>query len=171
MKTIKLLLILSIVSISSYSQKTDLTIFKNLIGKEWKAEGTWGDGTIFKQETIFMYDLNNSLVIVKSKGFTNKKQTQYGWRNHGIRKFDAETKTIKFWEFDIFGGVTEGTVKVDGKNIMYQYQYGESLVTDMWEYVDDHTYNLKIGDYADGTWKQIYLETQFKAEKSESSGR
>ncbi|MDH7445258.1 hypothetical protein [Aquimarina sp. 2201CG14-23] len=171
MKTIKIFILLAIISISSWSQETDLSIFKNLIGKEWKAEAKWGDGTIFKQETIFAFDLNNTLIIAKSKGFTDKKQSQYGWRNHGIRKFDTETKTIKFWEFDVFGGVTEGTVQVDGKNLIYQYQYGESLVTDMWEYVDDHTYNFKVGNYVDGNWKQVYLETQFKAEKSENSGR
>ncbi|WP_378182196.1 hypothetical protein [Aquimarina sp. SS2-1] len=163
MKTIKIFLLLATISVSSQSQETNLSIFNNLVGKEWKAEGIWGDGTVFKQETIFTFDLDKTLIIAKSKGFTNKDQTQYGWRNHGIRKFDTQTKSIKFWEFDVFGGVTEGIVYVDGKNLIYQYQYGESLITDMWEYVNDHTYNFKVGNYTDGNWKQIYLETQFKA--------
>ncbi|WP_299244260.1 hypothetical protein [uncultured Aquimarina sp.] len=165
MRTVKIFLLIAMVSISVQSQETDLSIFKNLVEKTWKAEGKWGDGTLFKQETIFKYDLDNTLVISKSKGFTDKNQTKYGSRNHGIRKFDSETKTIKFWEFDIFGGVTTGTVTIDKKNLIYQYQYGESLITDMWEYVDDYTYNFKVGDYTDGNWKQVYLETQFKAEK------
>ncbi|WP_027393034.1 hypothetical protein [Aquimarina latercula] len=147
------------------AQESNLVVFENLIDKEWKAIGTWGDGTAFKQETIFKFDLNRTIVIAKSKGFTDKKQTKYGSRNHGIRKFDQETNTIKFWEFDIFGGVTKGIVIVDGKNILYQYQYGSSLVTDMWEYVDNNTYNFKVGNYVDGSWKQIYLETQFRTEK------
>lgn len=145
------------------AQESNLYAFKNLINKEWKAEGKWGNGSIFKQQTIFKYDLDSTLVIARSKGFTNQEQTEYGWRNHGIRKFDKTSNTIKFWEFDIFGGLTEGTVIIDGKNILYQYQYGDSLVTDMWEYVDDNTYNFKVGSYKNNTWKQIYLETQFKA--------
>ncbi|WP_108802080.1 hypothetical protein [Aquimarina sp. Aq107] len=155
--------------ISAQESKPDLSIFENLINKEWKANGTWGDGTMFKQETIFKFELNQTIVIAKSKGFTDKKQTKYGLRNHGIRKFDQETNTIKFWEFDIFGGVTEGTVIPDGKNILYQYHYGNSLVTDMWEYVDNNTYNFKVGNYLNGKWEQIYLETQFKAERSNSN--
>ncbi|AXT51256.1 hypothetical protein D1818_10610 [Aquimarina sp. BL5] len=168
-KTFKIFLLIVIISISTQSQETDLSIFKNLIGKKWKAEGKWGDGTVFKQETIFKFDLDNTLVITRSKGFVDPKQTKYGWRNHGIRKFDKETKTIKFWEFDIFGGVTEGAITVDGKNLIYQYQYGKSIVTDMWEYVNDHTYNFKVGEYVDSKWKQVYLETKFKAKKSDNS--
>lgn len=145
-----------------FAQEPNLDAFENLVNKEWKAEGKWGNGTVFKQETIFKYDLNNTLVIARSKGFTNQKQTEYGWRNHGVRKFDKNSNSIMFWEFDVFGGLTEGTVIIDGKNILYQYQYGDSLVTDMWEYVDDNTYNFKVGSYENGTWKQIYLETQFK---------
>ncbi|MHA7056151.1 hypothetical protein ACWGOQ_0002955 [Aquimarina sp. M1] len=98
-----------------------------------------------------MFDLNNTLLIAKSKGFTDKQQTKYGWRNHGIRKFDTKMKTIKFWEFDVFGGGTKGTVTTDGKNIIYRYQYRESLVTDFWEHVDNHTYNFKVEDYEKGT--------------------
>ncbi|WP_299603268.1 hypothetical protein [uncultured Aquimarina sp.] len=145
------------------AQEPNLDAFKNLVNKEWKAEGKWGNGSVFKQETTFKYDLHNTLVIARSKGFTNQEQTEYGWRNHGVRKFDKTSKTIKFWEFDVFGGLTEGTIVVDGKNILYQYQYGDSLVTDMWEYVDDNTYNFKVGSYQNGVWKQVYLETQFKA--------
>ena len=146
-----------------YTQRSDLTMFEPLMGKVWKAEGKWGDGSAFKQEIEFSYDLNKTLVIAKSKGFINKEQTEYGPRNHGIRKYNSEDKTIKFWEFDVFGGVTTGEIKIEGKNILYVYQYGESLVTDMWEYVDKNTYNFRVGSYQDGTWKQVYLETQFKA--------
>ncbi|WP_109299670.1 hypothetical protein [Aquimarina sp. AU474] len=165
MKTIKIYLVLLLISISSWGQESDLSIFESLTGKVWKAEGSWGDGSAFKQEIVFSFDLNNTIVITKSKGFTNKEQTQYGARNHGIRKFDTNTKTIKFWEFDVFGGLTKGEVKVVGKNILYQYQYGETIVTDMWEYVDENTYNFKVGNYENDTWKQLYLETQFKAKK------
>ncbi|MBQ4818516.1 hypothetical protein [Aquimarina sp. MMG016] len=171
MKTYAIYILLTLISFSSWSQESDLSIFEPLTGKLWKAEGKWGDDSKFKQEIIFLYELNHTLVIAKSKGFTNKEQTEYDFRNHGIRKYDAETKTIKFWEFDIFGGVTEGTIKAEGKNIIYQYQYGESLVTDMWEYVNENTYNFKVGSYIDGKWKQIYLETQFKAEQTENNGR
>lgn len=67
--------------------------------------------------------------------------------------------------FDNLVGKTwkaEGTVVVEGKNIQYQYNYGGVLVTYMWEYVNDSTYQFTVGKFEDGTWKQTYLSTQFK---------
>ncbi|MEM9076492.1 MAG: VOC family protein [Bacteroidota bacterium] len=146
------------------AQNNPLSFFETLMNKTWKAEGNWEDGSIFKQEITFEYGLDSTLIVAKSKGFTNTEHTIFGNRNHGIRKYNAETNTIDFWEFDVFGGLTQGTLRKEAKNILYTYSYGEAMVTDMWEYVDANTYNFKVGDYVNGQWKQIYLSTQFKAE-------
>ena len=148
------------------AQENPLSGFNNLVGKTWKAEGIWADSTKFKQEIAFRYSLGTNTVITESKGYINEEKTKYGRRNHGIRKYDLENKTIKFWEFDVFGGLTEGRVIFRGKDILYSYTYGGAEVTDLWEYVDDTTYNYKVGTYVDGEWRQTYLETQFKTEKS-----
>lgn len=162
-KVVGLLGLILITSLTSNAQENPLQVFDLLIGKTWKAQGNWSDGSKFKQEIDFSYALEGHAILTKSKGYTNKEQTQYGHRNHGIRKYNAENQTLEFWEFDVFGGVTKGTVIVEGKNLLYQYNYGESVVTDSWEYVDDNTYNFKVGNYTDGVWEQVYLETQFKA--------
>ncbi|MDC6364461.1 MULTISPECIES: VOC family protein [Flavobacteriaceae] len=151
-----------VVCASSKAQLNKLDIFDNLVGKTWEAEGEWGDGSKFKQEITFQYSLDSTLIIADSKGFTNKEQTNYGPRNHGIRKLDPQTNSIKFWEFDIFGGTTEGSVKSKDKDIIYSYAYGESTITDYWAYVDDHTYDFTVGAYKDGAWEQTYLKTQFR---------
>ena len=140
-------------------------MFDNLVGKSWKASGNWGDGNKFNQEIKFDYSLDSTIVIAKSIGFINKEQTKLGLRNHGIRQYDKITKSIKFWEFDVFGELTKGSVFSEGKNIVYQYTYGTSTITDMWEYVDDSTYNLIVGTYENGEWKQVYLSTKFKKTK------
>lgn len=158
---IKLLLLTLFISITTFGQKSELSIFDNLVSKTWKAEGEWGNGTKFMQEITFTYSLDKKLVIAESIGFVDKAQTKLGPRNHGIRQFDAATNTIKFWEFDVFGGLTQGTVSAEGKNIVYQYKYGDAIITDMWEYVDDSTYNFKVGSYENGQWKQVYLSTRF----------
>lgn len=161
-----IVLLAFVLFIQVHAQQNKLDFFDNLIGKTWKAEGTWGDGTKFKQEIELKYSLDSVLVIANAIGYTDKQQTMLGSRNHGIRKFDMETGTIKFWEFDVFGGVTEGTVTTKGKDIIYTYAYGESTVTDYWEYVDDNTYNFTIGSYENGQWKQKYLTTKFTSPKT-----
>lgn len=146
-------------------QDGDLSAFKNLVNKTWSAQGEWANGQEFKQEVSFRFDLENTVIITNSKGFVNKEQTKYGNRNHGVRHYDKTSKSIKFWEFDVFGNVTTGTVITQGKNIMYQYKYGDDLVTDMWEYVDDSTYNFKVGTYTNGKWEHIYLSSVFKEKR------
>lgn len=150
-------------TVNAFCQEKALSIFEPLMGKTWEAHGNWRNGTKFKQEVTFEYSLDSTLVITRSKGFTDQEQSRYGDRNHGIRKFDNDNNVIEFWEFDVFGGVTHGEVVQDGKNILYHYRYGESRITDMWEFEDHGTYNFTVGEYSNGKWKQKYLETQFKA--------
>ena len=145
------------------SQEHELSIFENLVGKTWKAEGNWGDGSKFFQEIDVRYSMDKSIVVLESIGFIDKDQTQIGLRNHGIRQYDSASKSIRFWEYDVFGGLTKGTVSSIGNDIMYQYSYAETFVTDYWTYVNDSTYNLKIGVFENGEWKQTFSNVVFKA--------
>ncbi len=155
-----LILIVGMMSFQINAQ--DLSLFSPLMDKVWYAEGIWGDGSSFKQEIEFNYALEGSIVVAKSKGFIDQSQTQYGNRNHGIRKVNPESGKIEFWEFDVFGGVTQGEVTSSGRDIIYTYKYGSSIVTDYWKYVDDDTYQYTVGSYSDGKWNQKYLETRFE---------
>ena len=144
------------------SQENRLYGFDNLVDKIWIADGKWSNGSKFKQEVTYSYDLNKTIVIANSKGFTNQAQTEYGNRNHGVRQYNAKEDKVEFWEFDVFGGVTKGTVEFKDKTIFYHYKYGESMVTDCWKYVDDNTYKFTVGSYKDGEWEAVYLQTEFK---------
>ena len=163
MKTYILLILL--IPTFTFSQIHPIKIFEPLVGYSWSAEGTWGDGSTFKQEITYEFSLNGKLVISKSKGFIDKEQTIYGLRNHGIRQFDAKKGKIRFWEFDIFDNVTEGTVEKNGRNFIYTYDYDGNIVTEMWIYKDEVTYGFIVGVYSDGEWQQKFLETQFKGQK------
>lgn len=146
----------------SLAQEASLAPFNCLIGDSWKAEGTWGDGSIFKQEISFEYSLDKQLIVTKTSGFTDQDQSSFGQRNLGIRKFDQKSTGVIFWEFDIFGGVTKGTVSFADKDIIYKYKYGNSSLTETWKYVDDDTYNYIVGVFENGKWQKKYLETQYK---------
>lgn len=140
-----------------------MSAFTPLLNKTWKAEGNWGDGSVFKQEVIFEKGLGKNMIIAKSRGFTNQKQTEYGDRNFGIRRYDPNTGEMKFWEFDVFGGLTEGRIEVDGKDIYYHYEYGETSLTDHWAYQDENTYGFTVGVLKDGKWQQKFLSATFEA--------
>ncbi|MCK8479812.1 hypothetical protein [Psychroserpens algicola] len=163
----KIILIMLLSTTFFYSQSSKLIIFENLVNKTWKAEGKWGDDSKFKQISTFEFALDSSIVIVKSEGYVDQKQEKFGMRNHGIRKYDKETNTILFWEFDVFGGLTKGELILEGKNMYYNYKYGNSIITDAWLWVNENEYNFKVGTYENGEWVQVYLETKFYSNKNE----
>lgn len=165
MRSLLFFSLIALLPATVFSQENPLDIFDKLVDKSWEAFGNWGDGSKFKQVISFRYALDSSIVITNSMGFTDNEQLTFGPRNHGIRQYDATSDSIRFWEFDVFGGATEGVVYSAGENIFYQYQYSGTTFTDMWEYVDDNTYNFKVGRYKDGVWQQIYLSTRFVAKK------
>lgn len=147
------------------SAQNKLSAFENLVGKTWKADGQWGDGSTFKQESTFNENIEGQLITVKSNGFINKELTQWGERNFGIRKWDDKKGTIVFTEYDVFGGKTQGTVSTtDNGDIIYQYPYGESTVTDYWKKINASLYKFTVGIYNNNKFEQIFLETYFKCE-------
>lgn len=154
---------------SGNAQDDPLSIFDPLVNATWTAEGKWGDGSAFKQEIYFEYYLSGRIVTANSNGFINSERTSFGKRNYGIRRYDSISGSIKFWEFDVFGGLTTGEVIPNGKNILYQYDYGNAKVTDMWEYVNDSTYNFIVGSFKDGQWEHRFLETEFTRKTPEIS--
>lgn len=158
-------LFLMFLPLLSFGQENPLSIFKPLEPYIWQAEGQWGDGSTFKQEIHFEFALNDNLVTVTSLGFTNAEQTEYGPRNHGVRQFDPASNSIRFWEFDVFGGITEGQVEGIDKNIVYTYSYQGTALTEMWIHKEETTYEFIVGVYDEGEWKQKFLVTEFRGVK------
>ncbi len=159
----KQLIILLLFSASLYSQTPLTQAFDPLIGRTWI---TANADSSFRQEVTFSYDLDSTLVIAESDGYTDQSRTQWGARNHGIRRYNPNSKEIEFYEFDVFGGLTEGKVTIEGKNLYYSYQYadaGDMILTDGWEYISDGEYAFKVGNRENGQWQQIFIESIFKA--------
>ena len=149
----------------SYAQSPELEVFDNLVGSLWKAEHTWANGSVFRQEYEFEWSLNKTLVKVKTYGFIDEQQSSYGLRNEGIRSWDSSKNEGQFYEFDIFGGTTKGVMIIEGYNIYYDYEYDGAKLRDAWELVDNDTYSYTIGTFENGEWGAKYLETEIKRVK------
>ncbi len=137
------------------------TAFAPLVGKTWRAQGSWGNGDPFQQEVRFHWDLEDAAVIAQSNGFIDRTNKTWGQRNHGIRYWNKREGKLQFAEYDIFGAVTEGSISLRENNIYYHYNYGGFLLTDAWEKIDELTYNFKVGVFSKGEWQDVYLSTQF----------
>lgn len=156
--------LLSIFLISSCIQvwaQNPLLAFNNLVNKTWKTEAEWVSKNAFYQEITFEYALDSTLVLTKTKGHINKEQTEIGNRNFGVRQYNKASKTLYFVEYDIFGGKTEGSIEVNGKDLIYTYAYGDAVLTEKWIYENPTTYTYKIGIWKNDTWETLYLESQF----------
>lgn len=150
-----------IYSSSLLAQEMPLSAFDILMDKEWKAEGTWADGSKFYQIKTFEYALDSTIIITKSIGFIDKEQKEIGQRNHGIIRFNSESNEIEFHEFDVFGGLTRGNIKYTDNEFIYIYQYGDYRIIDKWLKVDGKTYKFIVGDFTNNELGQIYLESKF----------
>jgi hypothetical protein len=159
-----LTLLFTVILTTTFAQQGHMDLFAPLMDRTWTAEGNWGDGSPFFQQVHFSYDLEGSVVIARSKGFIDTKQTQKGQRNLGLRRYDSVNGQWKFWEFDAFGGLTTGTVTGDSTEIRYTYTYGEATLTDLWKRIDANTYRYVVGSWGEADWDAIYLDTEFRAD-------
>lgn len=158
-------LLLSLVSVLAKAQEKDISIMDNLIGGTWQAKSSWNDGTPFKLKIEWQQGLTGQILKSKTYGFTDKNYMEFGLRNEGIVAFDQASGKLKFWEFDVFGGITEGQIRNTGKNIYYSYKYetssGTMELTDGWEYVTQNQYDYIIGqfDWDSAVWNNKFLVT------------
>jgi ketosteroid isomerase-like protein len=163
--TLIIVLLIGIIIQDLRGQKNELLAsFQPLLNRSWYANGEWGDGTIFKQKVKFVTELNGNLIKAVSEGFVDEARTEWGTRNHGIRSWNEECKCNKFWEFDVFGGMTTGKIELRKDTILYHYNYGGADITDSWMKVSDYKYDFIVGDWDGKSWKQKYLSTSFIAQ-------
>ncbi|HAI75591.1 MAG TPA: hypothetical protein DCM08_05030, partial [Microscillaceae bacterium] len=104
---------------------------------------------------------------VSTYDYTNSQAVEQAKRNYGIRAWDKEVQKMKFWEFDVFGGITTGEIKVEGNQIYYIYAYqsksGATLfLADIWSYADANTYTFQVCEYAEGKLGKEYLSTVYR---------
>lgn len=164
--TIILLVILTMNTVQAQNEKNTLEAFENLVGGTWEGKGAWGNGAPINQQITFEWGLSGKMIKVKTYGNVSQEGFEFGLRNEGVRMWSKESSEVKFWEFDIFGGITEGTVDTDGNNIYYRYLYetgqGTTELTDAWIHQDKNTYQYMVGVYQNGEWIQTYLSATMK---------
>ena len=139
-----------------------LTAFDNLVGSTWEVKGKWGNGEEFRQEYAFQWSLNKKMVKVQTKGTVDMLTKEYGLRNEGIRFWRENENKIVFYEFDVFGGITEGICNIEGKNIYYEYEYDGLTLRDSWIYQDENTYELVVASLENGKQKDVYQKSTVK---------
>ena len=147
------------VTVNLKAQKS-LEAFANLVPGTWISEGKQLGGHEGKAEKIYEWGLNEKLVKVKTYT-TDPKTLKFDLRNEGVRFWKANDELIHFYEFDAFGGITEGTVTINEKDIHYDYEYEGYKLRDSWIYVNADTYKYIVGVWEDGAWKEKFHEGQF----------
>jgi hypothetical protein len=168
MKTILITLLVSAMAFSQTAQDPPMTkeetykIYANLLGGKWETKGTWEIGAAYHQEKIVEMELTKKIFTVKTYDYIDSKKFDNSQRNYGIRAWDSKEQKMKFWEFDVFGGITTGEVLIDNNDIYHIYEYHDKTLVDAWIYVDKDTYTLKICEYNDGKFGKEYMTSTYK---------
>lgn len=128
-----------------------------LVGGTWTYEGKWPSGESFKQEVKCNWGLNQQIIKVQTYGTIDREKNTHGLRNEGIRAWNAATNQMKFYEFDVFGGITEGTCVFEEAQFHYEYYYEmegkKELFRDTWKRTDDNTYQFSVSMLTGSEWK------------------
>jgi hypothetical protein len=132
-----------------------LLVFENLIGGTWTIKADLEDGEVFHQKHQYEWSLDKRIVKVKTRGTIDEDTKEFGLRDEGIRAYNPKDSTIRFWEFDVFGGVTEGLVLIDNDNFEYIYNYSGHTLRHKWIYVDSDTYEFIILSEKDGKMTEL----------------
>jgi hypothetical protein len=142
-------------------------IYSNLVGGKWETKGRWENGGQFHQEVLVETELTKNIFIVKTHDYIDSKQFDNARRNYGVRAWDDKAGKMKFWEFDVFGGMISGEVVINGNNIYHVYDYtnkkGETkALVDAWIYVDQDTYTFKVAEFVNGKPGKEYMTSTYK---------
>jgi hypothetical protein len=173
MKTILTTLLISTASFAQtihdlpQTKEETYEVYANLMGGKWETKGKWGSGGEYHQEIIVEMELTRNIFTVKTHDFIDSKQFDNAQRNYGIRAWDKQEQKMKFWEFDVFGGIITGEVIVEGNNIYHIYQYpdnkgGVLTLADAWIYVDKDTYTFKVSEFNNGKLGMEYMTSTYK---------
>lgn len=171
MKT-SLLLLLSVLTLNptmAQEKASPLQAFENLVGGTWKADGAWESGIPFKQKKKYKWGLSGKIIKAKTFGIIGEESKEFGLRSEGIRAWSKEASGVKFWEFNIYGNITMGTITIDGSDLYYHYTYdfgrGPTELTDAWIFKSKDRYEFIIGIFKNDKWQKKYLTTEMKRSK------
>ena len=160
MKTLHLIFLIAITHLID-AQENPILAFDNLSGDTWISEGKQLGGHDGKTVKEITWGLDGKIIKVKTYT-TDPQSLAFGLRNEGIRIFNSQTNQMEFYEFDKLGGVSKGTVTIDGKNIYYEYSYGEMLLRDSWIFVSKDEYEYRVCSIVDSQCDKIFHQGVFK---------
>jgi hypothetical protein len=153
-------------------KETLFAFFATLAGGEWHGTGRWASGGSFVQ--VHRYERAPDGIIVRAQTLIpDSASGRLIVRAEGVRAWDQAAGLMRFWEFDRAGGITSGRVGVQDDVVYYEYQYAiggqERTLRDTWRANADGAYDYRVGIWQDGSWKQIFLDAQFRRRPRGSS--
>jgi len=171
MKTIPIILFLLITAWvpekPASTREEAYKVYANFVGGKWETKGKWSGGADFHQEVIVETELTKNIFTVRTRDYIDSNEFDGSQRNYGIRAWDKKEQKMKFWEFDVFGGIITGDVIIDGNNIYLVYEYPDKngvtkTLADVWIYVDKDTYVYKVCDFDNGKPGKEYMSSIYK---------
>lgn len=150
-------LAIGVVANAQGNKKAVYDAMANLVGGEWNVNGAGVDGSPFNQQVTFEWGAGQAFFTSTTKGIVNKDTKATGVLSHGVRAWDKTTNSMKFWEFDTFGDITEGSVVIDGNDIYFIYEYQGKIVTDAWVQKNKNTYEYIVGVRSGGKWTDVFI--------------
>lgn len=128
--------------------------FDVFLGASWEIDAYFLDGNRLQQK--FEVTKGADGQIYHSKTWQKDADGNYQLKSEGVRAWDDSSRSFKFWEWGVDGSMVSGSVVIEGKSILYIYEYGNEIVTDMYSYERDGLFEYIIGVKNGDTWSTVY---------------
>ena len=120
-----------------------------LAESDWAETGTWlRSGKEFNQKMKGEWGLNKKIIKLKIDGVVNMETGERGLRNEGIFAYDSFNQQLKYYVFDVYGGLAESDVVFEEDKIHIKYQVPlQGKLTDFrdtWTRIDEDSFDYEI---------------------------
>lgn len=135
-------------------RKEAYAAFDVFLGGSWEIDAFFLDGKRLMQKFEITKGANGQ--IFHSKTWQKNDAGEYQLHSEGVRSWDEMSRSFKFWEWGVDGSSVSGSIVIEGKNILYIYEYGDEIVTDVYSYERDGLFEYIIGVKEGDKWANVY---------------
>ena len=125
-----------------------------LEGGSWEIDAYFIEGTHLQQRFEVSYSADSAIFTTST--FRMAENGNYVLQSEGVRAWDDATRTFRFWEFGVDGSIVEGSIVIQGQNILHIYEYDNEILTDLYSFERDGLYELIIGQKEGDQWPVLH---------------
>lgn len=125
-----------------------------LVGGTWEIDAYFIEGDRLQQR--FEVSYSEEKAFFETRTYHLADDGSYVLKSKGVRAWDNASQSFRFWEFGLDGSIVEGTIVLQGQNILHIYEYEGQILTDLYSFERDGLYEIIVGQKEGDSWPVLH---------------